>query len=99
LLRRLFDFSIAHHLLHHALFHEAGFSEDDAFAGGRRAVAEILREGVDSGEFAVADVDVAAVFLLHGVHGALVEALHGGLNRARYEKLVGDLVLRAVRAG
>src|SRR3954463_12277502 len=46
----LFDFAAEHHDLHHLLFHEAGFSEDDAFTGVRRRLTELIAEGVDSGE-------------------------------------------------
>ena len=95
-LHGLFEFSVDNHELHHVLFHEAGFSEDDAFASAHRLIAEILRAGVQAGEFDVADIDVAAVFLLHGVHGALVHALHRGLSRARFAKTVDTLVLRAL---
>jgi len=72
----LFDVGVAHHELHHVLFHEAGFSEADAFAGVRDRVLDTLAEGEANGEFAFADRKLAASFLLHGVHGALVEVLH-----------------------
>jgi AcrR family transcriptional regulator len=96
MVRGLYDFSITHHQLHHVLFHEAGFSEGDAFAAARRLTFEIIRSGVEQGEFTVADPDTAAAFVLHGMHGALIEALHGGIDRKRFEKTVDELVLRCV---
>jgi AcrR family transcriptional regulator len=94
----LYEFSVEHHALHHVLFHEAGFSEDDAFEGAHRLVVEIVRDGVAQGEFAVDDPDLAAVFVLHGVHGALVHALHDGTSRARFTKAIDQIVLRALGA-
>jgi AcrR family transcriptional regulator len=94
----LFSFSHEHHALHHVLFLEAGFSEADAFSTARRLIVEIIGLGTEHGEFAVADPEVAAVFVLHGVHGALVHALHDGATTARAVKAVDDLVLRAVGA-
>jgi AcrR family transcriptional regulator len=96
MVRGLYDFSLTHHQLHHVLFHEAGFSEEDAFAAARRLTIEIIRTGVEQGEFAVHDPDTAAAFVLHGTHGALIEALHGSINRKRFEKSVDELVLRCV---
>jgi len=94
----LFEFSAEHHELHHVLFLEAGFSEDDAFAGARRLVTDIVRAGVEQGEFTVDDADVAAVFVLHGVHGALVHAMHGGPHPTRNTKRVDALALNALGA-
>jgi hypothetical protein len=36
--------------------------------------------------------------VLHGVHGALVAALHKGATRQQYEKVLDPLVLRALGA-
>jgi AcrR family transcriptional regulator len=94
----LFEFSAANHRLHHVLFLEAGFSEEDAFAATRRLVVDIIRRGIELGEFTTKDPDTAAVFVLHGVHGALVHALHDGTPTARATKTVDELVLRAVGA-
>jgi TetR/AcrR family transcriptional regulator, transcriptional repressor for nem operon len=92
----LFEFSVAHHELHHVLFLEAGFSEADAFAAARRTIVDIVRAGVEAGEFHVPDVEVAGVFILHGVHGALIEAMHGHTSRTRFDKTVDALVLRVL---
>lgn len=99
----LFDIAVEHHRLHHVLFHEAGFSEADAFTAVRALVVEILEEGAASGELAIEDIDVAASFLLHGVHGALVDSLHperhgsdgGGVGRTP-DRTAGEDVADAV---
>lgn len=80
---RLFAFSFAHSYLHHVLFHEAGMSEEDAFAGARDRLAAIVAEGVGSGELTAPDPRVAADFVLHGMHGVLVHALHGPVSARR----------------
>jgi AcrR family transcriptional regulator len=72
----LFAFSAANRELHHVLFHEAGYSEEDAFAGARRVVSTLVSAGIESGEWAVRDVEAATIFVLHGVHGLLVHGLH-----------------------
>jgi hypothetical protein len=52
----LYDFGSKHHQLHHVLFHEAGFSEEDAFTAVRDALVDLIEEGVASGELAISDV-------------------------------------------
>jgi AcrR family transcriptional regulator len=74
----LFGVAVEHHDLHHALFHEAGFSEADAFVAVRDLLEQILASGSEDGELAVDDVATTASFLLHGIHGALVDAMHPG---------------------
>lgn len=74
----LFEFGGAHHRLHHVLFHEAGISEHDAFASVRVLISNILRDGAAAGEFTMADPAMTVNFILHGVHGTLVETLHHG---------------------
>jgi AcrR family transcriptional regulator len=96
----LFDFGEAHHELHHLLFHEAGFSEDDAFTGVRKQFTDLIEEGVATGELRVQDVQMASVFVLHGVHGALVHGLHSPRHgRRRTANLVADLVDGALHSG
>src|SRR3954451_23751886 len=60
----LFDFSVANGDLHHLLFHEAGFSEADAFEAARTRLEKHLSAAQDRGEIAVTDVGDAAAFLL-----------------------------------
>lgn len=75
----LFRFAGEHHALHHALFHEAGFSEADAMAGARELLEQVLADGCADGTFTidVSEVVPAAAFILHGTHGTLIDALHG----------------------
>jgi len=96
----LFDFGAAHHELHHLLFHEAGFSEDDAFVDVRKQFTDLIEEGVATGELRVQDVQMASVFVLHGVHGALVHGLHSSRRgHRRAANQVADLVDGALRTG
>ncbi len=88
----LVQFGIAHHELHHLLFHEAGISEDDAYSPVRSQLADLLRAGSDAGELAVGNPEVTAAFLLHGVDGTLVEA--GGSGRA--DRRLGPALTRLV---
>jgi TetR/AcrR family transcriptional regulator, transcriptional repressor for nem operon len=67
-----YDFALAHHALHHVLFHESGFGEVDVFARARQVMAELVEAGRASGEIEVADPELATEFLLHGLHGLLV---------------------------
>ena len=71
-----FDFARANHALHHVLFHEAGFGEADAYARARAVMADLVEAGRASGEVTVADPALATDFLLHGLHGVLVGAIH-----------------------
>ncbi|HLN16187.1 MAG TPA: TetR/AcrR family transcriptional regulator [Acidimicrobiales bacterium] len=96
----LFAFSTSHVALHHVLFHEAGFSEEDAFVGARRLLGAIVDEGVAAGQFRVPEAGVAAAFVLHGVHGVLVEALHSpSMDAERAKQVAVAIALRAVGAG
>jgi len=45
-----------------------------------------------------ADPDVAASFILHGVHGSMVETLHAGVKGARVPRVPGELADLAERA-
>lgn len=76
LLERLIAFAAERHRVHHALFHEAGFSEEDAFARLRSALAALVEQGVARGELQVDDVAAAATYVVGGVHDVLVDALH-----------------------
>lgn len=62
--------------LHHLLFHEAGFSEQDAFAPVRAAFADILGEG---GKASGLTTD----FVLGGIHAGIVAVAHAPKNRRR----------------
>lgn len=95
----LFDFSAQHARLHHLLFHEAGFSETDALAGARAILDEIITTGRDSGEFDVDDPRRVAGFLLHGLHGLLLDALHDGASVSRTAKAAREMARRTVIRG
>lgn len=90
----LFDFSVRNQALHHLLFHEAGFSEEDAFAGARSLLEGLLAEGTAEGAFDVRDPAVSASFLLHGLHGVLVEVLHAGPERRRHAAATARQLVR-----
>jgi len=75
----LFEFSAAHRELHHALFHEAGVSEMDTLTTATAAFSALVHRGTASGTFEVADLDLTVSFLLHGLHGALLGALHSSV--------------------
>jgi TetR/AcrR family transcriptional regulator, transcriptional repressor for nem operon len=92
-----FDFALANHALHHVLFHEAGFGEADAFARVRVVMAELVEAGRASGEIEVADPGLATEFLLHGLHGVLVAAIHHPRRQGRREVAgVTELICQAL---
>jgi AcrR family transcriptional regulator len=89
-----FEFAASSHELHHVLFHEAGFSEEDAFTALRTRLRDLIADGVASGELTATDPDLAASFVLHGMHGVLLETLHGSKRRTR--RTVADQVATLV---
>ena len=92
-----YDFALDNHALHHVLFHEAGFGEADAFARVREVMAELVEASRASGEIEVADPDLATEFLLHGLHGVLVAAIHHPLpQRRRLVAGVTELICQAL---
>jgi TetR/AcrR family transcriptional regulator, transcriptional repressor for nem operon len=92
-----YDFALANHQLHHVLFHEAGFREVDAFATARAVMAELVEAGRASGELQVDDPDLATDFLLHGLHGVLVAAIHRPrTQRRRLVAGVTELICRGL---
>jgi TetR/AcrR family transcriptional repressor of nem operon len=96
-----YDFAFAHHRLHHLLLHQAGFSEQDVFARARSAIATLIEAGVAAGELEVPDPALATDFVLSGLHGTLVTAIHQSRSARDRERLVGgasELILRALRA-
>jgi TetR/AcrR family transcriptional regulator, transcriptional repressor for nem operon len=79
--------------LQHLLFHEAGFSEVDAFAPVRAAFATVITGDA----FDVPDPQLATDFVLGGVHAALVTAVHGTpAHRRRVADEVSRLVVRTL---
>jgi hypothetical protein len=71
-----FAYSMTHRALHHLLFHEAGFSENDAFAEVKTLLRAFIERGIRSRDFASGDAEVVTDFLISGIHGSLVTALH-----------------------
>ncbi len=95
------DYAVAHHRLHHLLLHQAGFSEEDVFARARAAIAALVEAGVAAGELDVPDTELATDFVLSGLHGTLVTAIHQhGSDRDRRRLVEGasELILRALGA-
>ena len=62
--------------LHHALFAEAQASEAPLLAAFHALLRRFIADGCDTGEFAVPDVELAAAFLLAGLHAVLGQGLH-----------------------
>jgi TetR/AcrR family transcriptional regulator, transcriptional repressor for nem operon len=91
-----YDFALANHELHHVLFHEAGYAEEDTFARARTVLAELIETGQAAGDLDVADPALATDFLLLGLHGVLVGATHRP--RAERERLVAGVTELACRA-
>jgi hypothetical protein len=58
----------------------------------------LLRSGVADGQLSLEDPDLAASFLLHGVHGTLVEYVHARRRRGRGRtaRALAELVDRAL---
>jgi TetR/AcrR family transcriptional repressor of nem operon len=75
--RSLLEFSLAHHELHHVLFHEAGVRERHPFAALRQLLEGFIAAGTGAGAFVPVEPAIAADFLLQGLHGALAPMLHG----------------------
>ena len=92
-----YDFALANHQLHHVLFHEAGYAEEDTFARARTVLAELIETGQAAGELDVADPALATDFLLLGLHGVLVGATHRPrAERGRLVAGVTELTCRAL---
>lgn len=75
----LIDFEIEHRDLAAVLAREAPAAGADVFAAADRRLQELMatgiRLGVASGVFDVEDPEMAAGFLMHGVHGVLRHAI------------------------
>jgi AcrR family transcriptional regulator len=73
-LRTIYEFHPGKIELHHLLF--SGEGEDDLLGRASKLLSEFLKEGKANG--ATKNVEVAASFVIHGVHGVLVTYLHEG---------------------
>lgn len=89
----LFRFAAEHHVLHHALIHDAGTSESEAMAGALAILEPIIAAGADDGSFRIGphDTRTATTFVLHGIHAAVVATLHGDGHGAH--RPIGDAEL------
>lgn len=72
----VFDFSRRNAALHHALFRQAGVSEEGVFSSLTDAFSTLVTEGVERDEFDVPDVAAATAYVVHGLHGLLITSAH-----------------------
>lgn len=72
----VFDFSRRNAALHHALFRQAGVSEEGVFTSLTDAFSTLVTEGVERDEFDVPDVAAATAYVVHGLHGLLITSAH-----------------------
>ena len=96
LIHALFEFGARNHDMHHLLFHEAGFSEDDAFEPVRLLFAGVIAEGIRRGDIEAGDTDIATDFVVGSMHDALIRAMHG--KPARRKRVADETVRLLIRA-
>lgn len=95
----LFEFSVVNQALHHLLFHEAGFSEDDVLAGARSILERVLADGATSGVFDPNDPAIGRISAPRFA-GLLVDAMRAdAAQRQRYTSAARELARRSVRRG
>ena len=63
---------------------------------GREALTAFIADGAESGEFDVPDVNVAAEFLLHALHGSVSSAMHAGSSADRTIAVIQQLARRTL---
>src|SRR4051812_19712780 len=94
----LYDFSVGNGRLHHLLFHEAGFSENDVFESARERLTSQIRNAEARHEVHVEDPETTAIFILHGLHGVLVASLgERKPNRRRFLVTAAELCSNSLR--
>jgi TetR/AcrR family transcriptional regulator, transcriptional repressor for nem operon len=69
--------------LHHLLLSSEG-AEDEILARIRKLLSDFLGVGADRGAFGPADPRVTVDFILHGLHGILVDYLHQGRSAGEF---------------
>ena len=94
----LLDHVLASQRLYHVLFQEAGMPEEETMAPLRRAVLDALRQAMDHGALSPMDPDMLARFLLDGLHGAMLPALHHGSQDRRHVRAGLNEIIRRVLA-
>ena len=90
----LLDHVLASQRLYHVLFQEAGVPEEETMAPLRRVVLDALRQAMDHGALSPMDPDMLMRFLLDGLHGAMLPALHGGQDRRHVRAGLNEIIRR-----
>jgi TetR/AcrR family transcriptional regulator, transcriptional repressor for nem operon len=93
----LLDHVLASQRLYHVLFQEAGVPEEETMAPLRRAVLDGLRQAMDHGALSPMDPDMLMRFLLDGLHGAMLLALHHGSQGRRHVRAgLNEIICRVL---
>jgi TetR/AcrR family transcriptional repressor of nem operon len=91
------DFHFEEHELQRLLFHAGAVSEAESMRKLLEMLKRFIEGGVEAGRFRVSDTRFAADFLLHGLHGALVQILHEhGPERGRFLTPAKELAHRTL---
>jgi AcrR family transcriptional regulator len=86
-LAALLDVTVRDGALIWILFHVTPTEEEDELAGVRAYLLDVVRTGVASGEFDLADPEFTTQFLLNGFHGVVEASIHrGDLDPARINR-------------
>jgi hypothetical protein len=80
----MYDFHAANQRLHHLLSHAAEVSKDEPLDQAGAALVRFVARGAEAGEFTVEDPELAASFLLDGLHGLLLRFLHADRGRRAF---------------
>jgi AcrR family transcriptional regulator len=75
-LRSMVDLHVSERELHHALFHGTGMRDDAALRELAALLRSFIEDGAAAGAFTADDPAFASAFLLHGLHGVLIEFVH-----------------------
>jgi AcrR family transcriptional regulator len=97
-LKELVEYHACQFELHRVLFHDASFNEEEATRPLTELFVRFVAEGVESGEFQVADPQATAAFLLAGLHAMLIPYLHmqPRTSRQRFLTTMGELCRRVL---
>ncbi len=90
-------FEFEHHDLYHQVFHVAATDTEEPWAKTHTVLTEILKGGVDTGEFAIDDIGLTADFLLHAYSGPCYHGHHSG-SREELIRVVQRLFQKTVAA-
>ena len=86
-LAALLDVTVRDGALIWILFHVTATEEEDELAGVYTYLLDVVRSGVASGEFDLADPEFTTQFLLDGFHGVVEASIHrGDLDPARINR-------------